>query len=176
MPKMTLSVTRIPGAPSNMHKARPFGARAELTTGICCTACREDVAKRYCLTLIRFIPCSTHITALHNIPLFIELICKCSSMQSRPMQRRCCSQTGVIYPLPTLLHGRTLLESVVALPESYRTKRASCRRTEKSFGGTHCIGWETIALHRLILEDTLPRRGDVRGTQGTGTLCLIQAN
>ena len=72
--------------------------------------------------------------------------------------------------------GSTCLESVVVHPESYRTKRGACRHTESSFGGTFCSGRETIALHRLMLEDGLPRRGDVRGTQGTGTLFLIQAN
>lgn len=45
-----------------------------------------------------------------------------------------------------------------------------------TLGGPRCSGREMIALHRLMLEDGLPRRGLCWGTQGTGTLFLIQAN
>lgn len=43
-----------------------------------------------------------------------------------------------LQPLATLVLGTTCFESVVAVPESHRTKRGACRKTENSFGETRC--------------------------------------
>lgn len=86
------------------------------------------------MTPIHLIACPAHLNILAEHLCSIELTCTvplCVIEVSAMMLML--TDGRALQPLAILLLGKICLESVVALPESCRTKRGAYRLTENSF-------------------------------------------